>query len=225
MPRALARTTLGLIGAVLLGTAPASAIPSLQLYIEGSSYDATTQTWTTSASDFDIWVIADGSKLPITDVILTAAVDSAEMGSILLTPTTTSLVSDPSSPGAPTGGGLSADGAIPQFGNGSDVPSHGAFGTGTSFYEWGLGDMGSADSPCGDFIDSFPTTLNKTCQINVYHVQISGYTNVHFDAFGLDGTKGVKAPFSHDAALTPEPGAALLFGLGTLLVAGRLRRR
>ena len=105
-----------------------------------------------------------------------------------------------------------------------DLPSHGIFGPGTSFLEWALGDMTLDDSPCGDFIDSFPTTLDKDCTISVYTVTVSGYTSVHFDAYGEVGGKPTKAPFSHDAAFVPEPSAALLFGLGALVVSGRLRR-
>lgn len=213
------------LACALLSGGAAHALPALQLYIDGATYDVATQTWTTTDSDFDVWVIGDGSKLPITDVTLTVAVDSGETGSILLTPTTTSLVSDTSTPGVPVYDGQSADGAVPLFGDGSSVPTHDIFGAGTSFYQWQLGDLAGADSPCGDFSVAFPTTLNKTCQINVYHVQVSGYSSVHFDAFGMDGTKGTKAPFSHDAALVPEPGAALLFGVGALLVSARTRRR
>ena len=69
----------------------AAAIPSLQLYIEGSSYDSTTETWTTTESDFKIWVITSGDKLSLTDITLTAGVDSSEMGSVSLTSSTTSV--------------------------------------------------------------------------------------------------------------------------------------
>lgn len=222
---ALALSSLLVLFSVVLPGGPAHAIPALQLYIDGATYDVGTETWTTTDHEFDLWVIGDGSDLPITDVTLTAAVESSETGSIMLTPTTTMVVSDPSTPSAPTGGSLSADGAVPLFGDGSSVPTHDIFGPGTSFYEWQLGTFDTADSPCGDFSIAFPTTLNKTCQINVYHVAVSGYDLVHFDAFGMLGNDPTKAPFSHDAALVPEPGAALLFGVGALLVSARTRRR
>lgn len=221
----LRRLGLAVLPVSLLLAGAVHALPALQLYIDGATYDSSTQSWTTSASSFDIWVIGDGSKLPVNGVTLTAAVDTNEIGSIMLTPTTTTVVSDPSTPSAPLSNGLSADGAVPQFPNGTSVPTHSAFGAGISFYEWELGDLDTADSPCGDFSITFPTTLNKTCQINVYSVSVTGYSYVHFDAFGQDASgKGVKAPFSHDASLVPEPSAALLFGLGALLVSARTRR-
>ena len=210
----------------VLFAASASAIPGMQLYIDGATYDSTTETWTTTESEFDIWVIGASHKLPITDITLTAAYETGEAGTISLTPTTTSVVTDPSTPIAPVQTAGGGDGAIPTFGDGSSVPPHGTFGPGMSFLEWELGDMTVADSPCGDFIGMFPTTLNKTCQINVYSVEVTGFTVVHFDAFGMIGNKPIKAPFSHDADLVvPEPSAALLFGIGALVVSNRVRRR
>jgi len=55
------KKVLFLIVAVLLVSSSAIAVPSLQLYIDDPDawYDYGTDTWMTSSSDFDLWVIAD----------------------------------------------------------------------------------------------------------------------------------------------------------------------
>jgi hypothetical protein len=120
----------------------ASAIPVLQLYIEGSTYDSGTETWVlTNSGDFTLWVLGDVEKFgTIYDVKLTAAVSTSEVlagGSISLTPTTATGITDPSTPSAPVAiNGLSpsADGAVPVMGMGYTYPW--IYGmTGTSFYE------------------------------------------------------------------------------------------
>ena len=42
---------------LLLSASPAIAIPALQIYIEGSSYDASSETWLTTSSTSRLWVI------------------------------------------------------------------------------------------------------------------------------------------------------------------------
>ena len=49
--------TLGVLG--LLYQSNVFAIPLLQLYIDGGSYDAATETWVISQSSFDLWVIGN----------------------------------------------------------------------------------------------------------------------------------------------------------------------
>src|SRR3990172_2100855 len=99
------------------------AIPALQLYIEGATYDSFTETWVvTTADPFKLWVVGDVSHYgPILGVKLSAAVSTSELpNSITLSSTTTSLVTDPSTPSAPspTGNFPSSDGDVPMLGNG-----------------------------------------------------------------------------------------------------------
>jgi len=217
-----------LLGA--LAPQAAQAVPALQLYIDGASYDSASETWVFSgAGSFQLWVIGNitgpGGAGPISNVKLSAAVATSGSGSIMLTPTTTSTLTDPSTPSAPGALPLSADGAVPVMGNGSLLPAHGIYGAGTSFFEWTLGNFTLSDSPIADFINSYPTTFTANAgQINVYDVAVTGYTTVHFDTYDtiIRGANHAAkfAPFSHDAGVSPIPEpqtyAMLLAGLGLM---------
>ena len=235
---------LGAVALNVLGlVSSAFAIPELQIYIEGATYNSTSETWATSAGSFKLWVAGNvGQKGAIDNVKLSAAVATGEFGSISLIPTMTSLLTDPSTPGAPGYNGLSVDGAVPITGDGSPLPTHGIYGPGTSFYEWSLGNFTLTDSPLGDFSVIYPSTFPKSGQINAYTVAVTGYSLVHFDAYDhyttIQRGRGphagevtfhyLKAPFSHDAeanlpAVVPEPTTILLLSSG-LIGLGAWRR-
>jgi len=46
----------------VIGVGSALAIPNLQLYIDGVTFDTTTETWVSTASTFDLWVVGDLDK-------------------------------------------------------------------------------------------------------------------------------------------------------------------
>jgi hypothetical protein len=227
-----------LAAALLVGGAStASAIPVLQLYIDGASYDPATETWIGSSSSFDLWVIG---LSPVGGVKISMAFTTGETGSVTLAPTTAGDFDgvlgddDNSLPGggvqSKTEANASADGAIPLRGDGSALPAHGVYGPGVSFLEFALGHFTLTDSPIGDY-QGTPTGFPRHGQVNVYSVTVTGFgSGIHIDAYGYtvsssnDGKlKAVSAPFSHDAQV-PEPSALLLLGSGLALAAARPAR-
>jgi len=226
-----------------LGANKAVAIPALQLYIEGATYDSRTETWVITEPVFKLWVIGNvGHFGTIYDVKLAAAVKTSEIGptsSITLTPTKATPPTtysgdrefDPSTPPnpTPTSNFPSPDGAKPVMHSGRPLPRHEIYVRGVSFYEWSLGNFTLTDSPIGDFINNFPTEFPKWGQINAYIVEIRGFSWVHFDAYGYiikpnPGAEDKFAPLSHDAHYTPEPGTLALFLVGGAILAIRRRR-
>lgn len=236
MRRLHAGSTLLTAALVLGGVTAASAIPTLQLYIDGASYDPIDETWVSTSRSFDLWVLG---LSPVGGVEVSFAFTTGETGSITLTPTTAGDFDgvpgddDTSTPGggvqSKTEANASADGAIPVRGDGSLLPAHGIYGPGVSFLEFGLGHFTLTDSPIGDY-QGTPTSFPRRGQINVYSVTVTGFASgVHVDAYGYtvsggnDGTvKAVSAPFSHDAGV-PEPSALLLLGCALALAAARRR--
>lgn len=241
--RIFRRLSMGLMTLSLLALArPAEAVPVLQLYVEGATYNTATESWQTTIPAngvIRLWAIGnvtgEGGKGTISNVRLSIAYGSGATPSFTLTPSTTGGFggfTDPSTPSAPTHIQTRTDGSIPQLSGGADLPSHGEYGPGTSWQEFALGNFTLSDSPTGDFISSFPTSPSAGgSQINVYEIAVSGTDSIHFDLYDgvQSGTKvkAVFAPFSHDAETgqVPEGGStAIMLGLA-LLGFGGLRRK
>lgn len=190
------------------------ATPILQLYLEGGTYNTTTESWEASGA-LTLWAIA---AEPVYDVRLSVAYSSEFDPAI--------TVGD--APWLQT----VTDGSAPLLGGGAPLPSHGIYGDGTSWQEFSLGDMLGDGDPIGDFIGEFPTEFPHDGQINKYEIGVVGDIDaLHFDlydhAFAGNHALYIKAPFSHDAdgfPVVPEPATSILFGL-SLLVVLRGRRK
>jgi len=174
--------------------AAAQAVPILQLYVEGSTYDTDHESWVFEPNSGDpirIWVIGNvdgnGGKGTIYDVKLAIAYEDPG------TPVTISLAStttggyggftDPSTADSATYVQTVTDGSAPLLGDGSSLPSHGVYQTGWTWQEFALGDFDLTDSPIADFITDFPTNLDPEAgQISVYELSVIGdVTDLHIE--------------------------------------------
>ena len=230
------------LGVALLSATSASAIPELQLYIEGATFDYSTETWVVeSTGSLRLWTIGNvGAKGPIYDVKLAIAYESGLTPTFGLTGSTTGGYqgfADPSAASNPVFSKTVTDGSLPVLGDGTLLPSHGIYGSGTTWTEYLLGDFTLTDSYITDFngwTDS-PVPGTRMGQINVYDFSFAGVpegTTFHFDMYdhyySRQGVATYKfAPFSHDGetGTVPEPGTLALVGMGVAGLATRLRRR
>jgi hypothetical protein len=244
-------SVLALMG--LVAAPSAVAVPLLQLYIEGATYNSGSQTWVYSGTDpLRLWAIGnvdgEGGKGSIFDVKLSIAYADGLAPTFTLTPSTTGNYggyADPSTPAAPTYNQTVTDGSAPLLGDGTSLPTHGIYGSGTDWQEFLLGDFTLTDSQMADFVTSFPAaTGDPKGQINVYQFGVTGVaagTVFHFDLYdhisAANDARYIFAPFSHDAGGSsgngdipstgpvPEPGMASLLGIGLLGQAWLLSRR
>ncbi len=234
LPRnlALAATVVGALAA----SVPAHAVPSLQLYIDGATYDASDETWVVGpGSPVTLWLIgnpATAGGFDLTNLHIVAGYDAADAGgvSITLTPTTTgdSVFTDTSLPATPMSDGAETVGSAPLMNSGASLASHGEYGSDTAWQSWSLNDdmlLSELDSPIADFDATVPTSSTGTGIIHAYEVTFSGTDTLHFDAFGTRNGSDVFVPFSHDAGtMISEPATIAIFAIG-LIGLGYMHRR
>lgn len=195
--------------------APAAfAVPALQIYVPGGTYNAGTQTWESVGSSFEIWVIAaDIDTKPLFDITLVAALGKGVA---------------PVNDGIDIGGhSYQANefhfGTPPYTDPDNALPPHDVYETNYAEFL-----IGNSSGPFETVYDMQPgETGSAVGRIYKYQVDVTGYDWVHFDAYAYNETGRRKfAPFSHDAetgTTIPEPATMVLMGLG-LAGAGLARR-
>lgn len=199
--------------------APVWAVPKLQIYIPGATYDTDTETWIMESLEYDLWVI--GAQEEIFDVKIALAVSTDEDGTIDIT-WVDGTSSEPSynSTGVATriagNHDLLREGTgdvyldenykfvsygTPVMGDGTSVPPHGVFPT--SYYEYMVGDFGLGETVM-NFIPGEEWGDTAVGETKVFHVNVGeGYTwmdIVAYDHIVKTNHKihSVFSPFSHD---------------------------
>jgi len=211
-----------LLCVLVLTCGVAQAVPSLQLYVDGGTYDTGTETWVASSSTFTL-VVAGAKQnkdwTVIDDVLLYLSVSAADYntaGAITINGITADVVSVNELVGS---GGTAPDASSP--GTPSDLSPHGIFPA----YYWAVSLPDLLVATAGETVPDYQpgTTGTAVGDIQRYVVSVSGFKTVHFDLTGLPLPQNGKlkrnfAPYSHDAEYheghTPEPSTLLLLGLG-----------
>jgi len=217
-----ARAIMLCLAGLLFLSAAAFAVPTLQLYSPGATYDPVTETWRISGQPFTLWTV--GAKSPetvlyITDVqlIVSTSIHGYDPGGWA---TIQGLPSEPPDVAAVDvligAGGAAPDGAP---GTPEDLPPHGVFPA----YYWLVSLPDLLVSTAGETVMDYQpgSTGSDTGDIQAYELSFRGFDHLHFDLMGTAVTSNKSslkfAPFSHDAEHFPVPGALLLGALGLAL--------
>lgn len=194
------------------------ATPSLQVYIDGGTYDVGTQTWVTGDQTFTLSTLATNTG--------TASFTDATLAYL-------SIALDPSVD--PTSGSISVNGATidtsafvfgrPPVGYDTTPPNNDSLAThsvyDTWYYEYGFA-LGTACTACVTDMTSPGTAVDGW--VNNFDISISGFDSAHFDLYTVKTVGGYPAidefaPFSHDGEYrvqVTEPSSLALLGIGLL---------
>jgi len=218
---------------LLLMGQPASAQPTIQVwtpdYIYAGDYYEDQDTWFVEPGPFELWVVGayHYETTTLENMTLIMSVPDGETGSISITGAFGTGTNDPTLIGS------FSDTSF--FPSGVNFNNHYPLKSNVSdFLVYDIDPFTDVGDDIWDYNadDGSITPTGTTGQIKEFTITISGYSWVHFDAFGFEG-RGIDHkwktswdinPGSHDVTWIPAPGAILLGGIGVCLV-GWLRRR
>ncbi|PKK84514.1 MAG: hypothetical protein CVT49_02760 [candidate division Zixibacteria bacterium HGW-Zixibacteria-1] len=209
---------------LLLAFGSSQAVPNLQLFIAGGTYDAATESWVSTDGTFDIYVI--GANEALSNVKVSMALDFAQND-------------DPNSMASVNVNGTTYDEWIygyapimtaPAFDPGDDLAKHGIFPAWFTEFDagnfgmvGGVGDVQPKPAYWDPSTQGYLANSKAMGEYKVFTITATGTAFLHFDAYTLnpDGSIQYFAPFSHDATGTPPPGipepaSLVLFTLGSM---------
>ena len=246
-----------IITLLLLLNKSASAVPTFQAYIDGATagtWGPDEDTWLTTDSSFNLIVAGAYGPLTVnlTEVTLLVSVPEIETGgtititggdgaTLLYTRTATGLT-DIYNPETDAdidllSGGPNPDGYLTKDFLPDDITFNNHYplkNDVSNFLIYGIGEFGKYSNAVSNYGTEEPIEYDiADGEEKTFAVSVSGFSWVHFDAYGYDvyddgtevlvGTWDI-SPGSHDATFIPTPGAVMLGSIGVIIV-GWLRRR
>lgn len=234
-------TSLALMGVLLLVIAGnALAVPRLQTYIVGSTYERfhrqEADSWITNSNNFDLKVV--GYWNPASGGGSSSLLGHAHAGRIYDFMNTYLMVSTPiGQSGTVWINGIEMTGFGDYMTNlpnplnpNPSLPHHMPAAVGN----FGFASIGQIDNDqinAHDYSSGAMSNPGWGDEI-LLNIVVSGYSWTHFDAVGVDSHgRTYTNPYSHDASYydgshaTPEPGTLSLLGLGLLGMIPVLRRK
>jgi len=225
MTTRLAANVFGMLTALCLtlGSSFAHAIPALQVYIEGATYDAGNETWvldtTTASATVVIAATTQNGGSPVSPLTGVTMVVSA--------------LTDDAFSATLTGGDASLNLSSSSTAGNTPLLNGGDANNAVSYLTFALGNFGGTADTTIDYVSGGGNGSGNVQSYELTLFDLSG--TVIIDAYGYGKKKLVFAPYSHNGAIVtvsdvPElsaagttPAAALL--LGSLMLFRSRRRR